>query len=240
MAYDTSTVSLGAPTRKSDYDRLMDNIIDLAGSGRTTEDIKTNYDLIANAIKTTSVNYTVLDDDGYKVVLVTASATITLPTALSNGTRELTIINAAASGTVTVDGEDAETINGATTVKLAEQYSIAKIVCDATEWLIVGGNVAKNIAKAWINFNGVAPVAIADSFNVSSVTYNASGDYTINFINAMSDVNYVMVGSAGHSGSARHTTPVTAAVGSMRMNTERTDTGTNIDSDYILLAFFGS
>jgi len=44
MAYDTSSVSLGAPTRKSDYDRLMDNIIDLAGSGRTDESVKANAD----------------------------------------------------------------------------------------------------------------------------------------------------------------------------------------------------
>ena len=45
-------------------------------------------------------------------------------------------------------------------------------------------------AKAWVNFNGTGTVAIRASFNVSSITDNGTGDYTVNFTNAMTDANY--------------------------------------------------
>jgi hypothetical protein len=45
-------------------------------------------------------------------------------------------------------------------------------------------------AKAWVNFNGQGTVAIRASGNVSSITDNGTGHYTVNFTNAMSDANY--------------------------------------------------
>jgi hypothetical protein len=47
-----------------------------------------------------------------------------------------------------------------------------------------------NDAKAWINFNGTGTPAIRASFNVSSITDNGTGDYTINFTNALTDANF--------------------------------------------------
>lgn len=44
--------------------------------------------------------------------------------------------------------------------------------------------------RAWVNFNGTGTAAIRASGNVSSVTDNGTGDYTINFTNAMPDINY--------------------------------------------------
>ena len=50
------------------------------------------------------------------------------------------------------------------------------------------------LAKAWVNFNGISgSVGIRASYNVSSITYNGTGDYTINFTNAMTDANYSVV-----------------------------------------------
>ena len=48
-----------------------------------------------------------------------------------------------------------------------------------------------NDAKAWVNFNGTGTVAIRESFNVSSITDNGTGNYTVNFTTAMPDANYV-------------------------------------------------
>lgn len=45
-------------------------------------------------------------------------------------------------------------------------------------------------AKAWVNFNGTGTVAIRASGNVSSITDNGTGDYTVNFATALSDTNY--------------------------------------------------
>lgn len=56
--------------------------------------------------------------------------------------------------------------------------------------------VINGSAKAWVNFNGTGVVAIRASFNVSSITDNGTGDYTVNFTNAMPDANYSVVGAA--------------------------------------------
>jgi hypothetical protein len=52
--------------------------------------------------------------------------------------------------------------------------------------------------RAWVNFNGTTatPSTIRGSGNVSSVTKNSTGDYTINFTTAMPDANYSVVMSA--------------------------------------------
>jgi hypothetical protein len=54
------------------------------------------------------------------------------------------------------------------------------------------GSVATAYAcRAWVNFNGQGTVAIRASANVSSITDNGVGNYTMNFTNAMPDINYV-------------------------------------------------
>jgi len=45
--------------------------------------------------------------------------------------------------------------------------------------------------RAWVNFNGTGTVAIRESGNVSSITDNTTGNYTVNFATAMPDANYV-------------------------------------------------
>lgn len=50
--------------------------------------------------------------------------------------------------------------------------------------------VVKGSAKAWVNFNGTGTVAIRTSFNVSSITDNGPGDYTINITTALIDGDY--------------------------------------------------
>ena len=47
-------------------------------------------------------------------------------------------------------------------------------------------------AKAWIHFDGQDTVAIRDSFNVSTLTDNGTGDYTISFTTAMANTNYAV------------------------------------------------
>jgi hypothetical protein len=49
-------------------------------------------------------------------------------------------------------------------------------------------------AKAWVNFNGTGTVAIRAQMNVSSITDNGTGDYTVNFTSALADGNYAVTG----------------------------------------------
>lgn len=64
-------------------------------------------------------------------------------------------------------------------------------------------NAIQGSAKAWVNFNGTGTVAIRASYNVSSITDNGTGDYTVNFTNALADANYctVISGSTQSNGS---------------------------------------
>jgi hypothetical protein len=54
--------------------------------------------------------------------------------------------------------------------------------------------------RAWVNFNGTGTVAIRASGNVSSITDNGTGDYTVNFTTALPDANYAGVATAGSDG----------------------------------------
>jgi hypothetical protein len=59
-------------------------------------------------------------------------------------------------------------------------------------------NCIQGSAKAWVNFDGTGTVAIRASYNVSSITDNGTGDYTINFTNAFADANYSVSGMTQH------------------------------------------
>jgi hypothetical protein len=73
---------------------------------------------------------------------------------------------------------------------------------------IIGDNVGRSggLIKAaagggatvdtWINFNGTGTIAISDSSNISSITDNAVGEYTVTVITAMPHANYAIVGSS--------------------------------------------
>jgi hypothetical protein len=55
-------------------------------------------------------------------------------------------------------------------------------------------NCIQGSAKAWVNFVGSSG-SINASYNVSSVTRNTTGSYTLNFTNAFSNSNYATVGT---------------------------------------------
>jgi hypothetical protein len=64
---------------------------------------------------------------------------------------------------------------------------------------------AETLATVWVNFNGNGTLAIRNSFNVSSVTDNGTGSYTVNFASALADVNY-----SAHAECGRDITPAGA------------------------------
>lgn len=63
------------------------------------------------------------------------------------------------------------------------------------------GTQVGTLCRAWVNYNGSTPAVLA-SFNVSSVTRNAAGDYTINFSTALPDANYCPVAGPGRAATA--------------------------------------
>jgi len=90
------------------------------------------------AIFSETASFTVAHGGFYKVDATSGAVTVTLPAAASNTGMRLDIKKIDASGNaVTVDGNAAETIDGAATVTLSSQYDDVTVVCDGTEWFIL-------------------------------------------------------------------------------------------------------
>jgi hypothetical protein len=90
--------------------------------------------------------------------------------------------------------------------------------------------------RAWVNFNGTGTVAILGSGNVSSVTDNNLGDYTISFVTAMSDTNYAVVASAAGTGTSDPAAWINNAVyttSSVRITTGFSSTGNLADASIV-------
>lgn len=62
-------------------------------------------------------------------------------------------------------------------------------------------SLEQRFVKAWINFDGTTNV-IRDSYNVLGITDNGTGNYDINFDNALSDNNYAVVESSNSISNA--------------------------------------
>ena len=98
-------------------------------------------------------------------------------------------------------------------------------------------------AKAWVNFNGTGTVAIRASYNVSSITDNGTGDYTVNFTTAMVDANYAVAGHCGSPGvrvGFIHAPTVSAGnktASSLRMTTHN-ESGISFDPTFVDVAIF--
>jgi predicted flavoprotein YhiN len=58
-------------------------------------------------------------------------------------------------------------------------------------------SAGQSSVQAWVNFNGTGTVAIRASYNVSSITDNGTGDYTVNFTNALVDADYSATATGG-------------------------------------------
>jgi len=96
--------------------------------------------------------------------------------------------------------------------------------------------------RAWVNFNGTGTVAIRDSGNVSSITDNGTGDYTVNFTTAMPDANYSavygrMIDGSAYPGGGFASVATYLSTG-FTLRPQRDTGGNNIDSTIVTVAVF--
>jgi hypothetical protein len=104
--------------------------------------------------------------------------------------------------------------------------------------------------KAWVNFNGTGTVAIRGSGNVSSITDNGTGIYTVNFTTAMPDANYAVncmvqnLNTNGNRGAStgqidESITPTTSAVKLWTAyGATAASDGSKDDCPYVLISVF--
>jgi hypothetical protein len=109
-------------------------------------------------------------------------------------------------------------------------------------------NGMTGIAKAWVNFDGTGTPAIRGSFNVSSITDNGTGDYTVNFTTVMPNANYVVAGSAAkqNGGDTASNMRVLSRNGATAQTTSAVRVGVYYangameDAELVLVAVFSS
>ena len=101
-------------------------------------------------------------------------------------------------------------------------------------------DVEMYLAKAWVNFNGTGTVAIRAAGNVSSITDNGTGDYTVNFTISMPDANYSAITDCGFSTTNPSTvfsTSVPVDSGSLRIDCNSTS-GVATDREFVTATIF--
>ena len=158
-----------------------------------------------------------------------------------------TVTSVATSGGLT-----GGTITSTGTISIADGgVTPAKLSTGSPSWN-TSGNLSFNSGygsvstaygcRAWVNFNGTGTVAILASGNVSSITDNGTGNYTINLTNAMPDTNYSLSGMARRSAAGFNSSNVSLGGGDTKSTTAcqvRTGAATTAaDLDDVSVEFF--
>lgn len=178
-----------------------------------------------------------------------ATGTITMPGSPADG-MVVTFMSTQEVTALTISGNSGQSIGGSQTAQLPANSAMSFVYrLTNTTWYRTTPAALGNVgtapvyaARAWVNFNGTGTVAIRASGNVSSITDNGTGDYTVNFTTAMSDANYGFSISAGRYGATfpvptggRTTQPTTT---SMRIYTTSADGTTGLDPEQVSFTVF--
>jgi hypothetical protein len=109
------------------------------------------------------------------------------------------------------------------------------------------GTEVGTLCRAWVNFDGTGTFSpnpsttkIRASFNVSSITDNGTGDYTVNFTTAMPDADYSAISTTGNDDSTADSRVATAnlvfSTSSIRLQTHTSSA--RLDRDSVSVAIF--
>lgn len=103
-------------------------------------------------------------------------------------------------------------------------------------------NVIRGCAKAWVNFDGTpATPTIRGSFNVSSITDNGTGNYTINFTTAMPNANYCFIPNASYnSQNLQGSQTISLTTTSVQFQSRNAGNNTAYDMDQCHAAVFSN
>ena len=179
-----------------------------------------------------------------------ATGTITMPGSPADG-MVITITTTQQITALTIAGNTGQSIGGTQVSLMAANSAMSFVYRQSnTTWYRNSAPALGNIgtapvyaARAWVNFNGTGTVAIRASGNVTSITDNGTGDYTVNFTTAMPDADYAVVGigpNIANSGGAYQlaTNDAAAPTSSQYRVNVQTAGGTQSDRAYIFMAFF--
>ena len=130
------------------------------------------------------------------IVAMTSAGIAVTGTLTASGAVTLTTVLPVASG-----GTGVATSTGTGATVLGTSPTMATPTFNSAQLATVVGTAPLYMCRAWVNFNGTGTVAIRGSGNVSSITDNGTGNYTINFTTAMPDANYAATGMCNDNGN---------------------------------------
>lgn len=84
-----------------------------------------------------------------------------------------------------------------------------KLLAGVKNHLNVTGNAPMYACRAWVNFSGTGTVSIIASGNISSITDNGVGDYTLNFTTALQNGNYAVSETHNQITNGQHSVQLT-------------------------------
>ncbi len=151
------------------------------------------------------------------------------------------VLSGSTSGSVTLS---AQAVSGSTTLTLPTTSgtvltSASDITTQVKSATNATGSAPIYTCRAWVNFNGTGTPAIRASGNVSSITDNGTGDYTVNFTTAMSDADYAGAVTCGNPGGTSIDRDEFKAFASGSLRVEFTMTGVaTVDPLYVCVAIF--
>jgi hypothetical protein len=143
--------------------------------------------------------------------------------------------NASGTGTLTIA---APNTNSDRTLNLPDSAGTLATAESTLTQFNASGSAPVFAARAWCNFNGTGTPAIRASGNVSSITDNGTGDYTVNFTTAMPDANYAISGMAGETAGTEVLEVISRTTSSVSVNGYATETGNNKDSTLVCAIIF--
>jgi hypothetical protein len=203
-------------------------------------------DSMSTIINATTTNGVVIQpDNSGSLVLQTNSGTTALT--IDTSQRAAFVAGTAALPSITTTGDTNTGIffSAADTIDFAEGgAAVGQFDSSANFKFNSGyGSVATAYGcRAWVNFNGIGTPAIRASGNVSSITDNGTGNYTVNFTTAMPDVNYSGVIGSGvttTSDPGRYLITINnSATSSCSIFTKNANTGTLEDYSVNCVAIF--
>jgi len=141
--------------------------------------------------------------------------------------------------TITINGSG--TITGATTLATTvASPTLTTPNIDSAQIPTVSGTAPLYMCRAWVNFNGTGTVAIRASGNVTSITDNGTGDYTVNFTTAMPDINFAVTSATGVTRGVTISTDFNIArqVSSVQISTYSAPSNIAIDVVWNQIAIF--
>lgn len=173
-----------------------------------------------------------------------ATGTITMPGSPADG-MVITFMSTQEVTALTINGNTGQSIGGTQTTQLPANSAMSFVYRQSnTTWYRNSPAALGNVgtapvyaARAWVNFNGTGTVAIRGSGNVSSITDNGTGDYTVNFTTAMSDVNFAVTVATNNQVAATSSYVSTSAVGTQRVTYVNT-AGVASDPSFMYVSIF--